>query len=345
MLMLMLRIDFFKERWREENMVSSIYRPYKKEVIRTIFPPILAILLFIVTLFAVALPVFKQNLLIQKKALIAAEVQTVLSMLKYYQQLVSSGTISLELGRKMAIEQVRKIRYGFEGKGYFWINDTKSVMVMHPRLKKIEGKDFTHFIDSEGRHLFQEFIALAQKENGGYVQYYWKWEKNPEQIIPKLSYVQLFRPWGWVIGTGIFFEDVNKEIAQLTKGLLCISVAIITITLLLSCYIVMNSLREMQKRLAAEKELTQYKDELEKLVEQRTKKLQEAMSKVKVLSGFLPICSSCKKIRDDRGYWNQIESYIQEHSEADFSHGICPDCAVKLYPELYASKVDNVDNS
>jgi hypothetical protein len=214
-------------------------------------------------------------------------------------------------------------------------------MVMHPRLKKIEGKDFTHFIDSEGRHLFQEFIALAQKENGGYVQYYWKWEKDPEQIIPKLSYVQLFRPWGWVIGTGIFFEDVNKEIAQLTKGLLCISVAIITITLLLSCYIVMNSLREMQKRLAAEKELTQYKDELEKLVEQRTKKLQEAMSKVKVLSGFLPICSSCKKIRDDRGYWNQIESYIQEHSEADFSHGICPDCAVKLYPELYASKVDN----
>lgn len=162
-----------------------------------------------------------------------------------------------------------------------------------------------------------------------------------EYLIPKLSYVQLFRPWGWVIGTGIFFEDVNKEIAQLTKGLLCISVAIITITLLLSCYIVMNSLREMQKRLAAEKELTQYKDELEKLVEQRTKKLQEAMSKVKVLSGFLPICSSCKKIRDDRGYWNQIESYIQEHSEADFSHGICPDCAVKLYPELYASKVDN----
>ncbi|MCI5118536.1 MAG: hypothetical protein D3913_11395 [Candidatus Electrothrix sp. LOE1_4_5] len=161
MLMLMLRIDFFKERWREENMVSSIYRPYKKEVIRTIFPPILAILLFIVTLFAVALPVFKQNLLIQKKALIAAEVQTVLSMLKYYQQLVSSGTISLELGRKMAIEQVRKIRYGFEGKGYFWINDTKSVMVMHPRLKKIEGKDFTHFIDSEGRHLFQ-----AKRDSG-----------------------------------------------------------------------------------------------------------------------------------------------------------------------------------
>jgi len=55
---------------------------------------------------------------------------------------------------------------------------------------------------------------------------------------------------------------------------------------------------------------------------------------VKILKGFLPICASCKKIRDDKGYWSQIESYIQDHSEAEFSHGICPDCAKKLYPEL-----------
>ena len=63
--------------------------------------------------------------------------------------------------------------------------------------------------------------------------------------------------------------------------------------------------------------------------------LQEALEKVKLLSGFLPICASCKKIRDDTGYWHQIESYIKEHSEAEFSHGICPDCAKKLYPECF----------
>jgi PAS domain S-box-containing protein len=62
--------------------------------------------------------------------------------------------------------------------------------------------------------------------------------------------------------------------------------------------------------------------------------LQKALSKVKQLSGFLPICSSCKKIRDDKGYWNQIESYIRDHSEANFSHSICPICAEKLYPEI-----------
>ncbi|MGA2381995.1 MAG: CHASE3 domain-containing protein [Gemmatimonadales bacterium] len=65
---------------------------------------------------------------------------------------------------------------------------------------------------------------------------------------------------------------------------------------------------------------------------------ERAQAEVKVLGGLLPICANCKKIRDDRGYWNQIESYVHEHSEADFSHGICPECAAKLYPE-YAAKV------
>lgn len=71
--------------------------------------------------------------------------------------------------------------------------------------------------------------------------------------------------------------------------------------------------------------------QLEAMVEQ----LQEALAKVKTLSGLLPICASCKKIRDDRGYWTQVEVYVREHSEADFTHSICPECAAKLYPDFY----------
>lgn len=66
--------------------------------------------------------------------------------------------------------------------------------------------------------------------------------------------------------------------------------------------------------------------------------LQEALAKIKTLGGLLPICSVCKRIRDDKGYWNQIESYIQEHSEADFSHSICPECAKELYPGVFDKK-------
>jgi len=66
--------------------------------------------------------------------------------------------------------------------------------------------------------------------------------------------------------------------------------------------------------------------------------LNNALSEIKTLRGIIPICASCKKIRDDKEHWTQIEVYIKEHSDADFSHGICPDCAEKLYPEFYPYK-------
>ena len=74
--------------------------------------------------------------------------------------------------------------------------------------------------------------------------------------------------------------------------------------------------------------------ELKKLEEERERlivEIQQALEKVKILSGLLPICSECKKIRDDKGYWNQLEVYVQAHSDAEFSHGICPDCMDKIY--------------
>jgi len=67
----------------------------------------------------------------------------------------------------------------------------------------------------------------------------------------------------------------------------------------------------------------------------KNRELEAALNEVKTLRGLIPICASCKKIRDDKGYWNQIESYISEHSDAEFSHGICPDCKHTLYPGLF----------
>ena len=75
------------------------------------------------------------------------------------------------------------------------------------------------------------------------------------------------------------------------------------------------------------------------------RRLGKALAEVKTLSGLLPICASCKKIRDDQGYWSNIETYIRQHSDAQFSHGICPDCAVKLYPELELYKKGEPDSA
>ncbi len=77
--------------------------------------------------------------------------------------------------------------------------------------------------------------------------------------------------------------------------------------------------------------LKQAEEERERLI----RELQDALANIKTLRGLLPICFSCKQIRDDKGYWNQIDTYIQEHTDAEITHGICPTCAQKLYPDLY----------
>ena len=82
-------------------------------------------------------------------------------------------------------------------------------------------------------------------------------------------------------------------------------------------------------------ELQRQNDELQL----KNQLLQEALDIVKTLRGLLPICANCKNIRDDAGYWLQVEEYIQKYSEADFSHSICPDCLLKLYPEFYTQAV------
>ncbi len=93
-----------------------------------------------------------------------------------------------------------------------------------------------------------------------------------------------------------------------------------------------KKLREANQRLKEEiAERKRAEDEKHNLIVE----LQKALAEVKNLSGMLPICSSCKRVRDDKGYWQQIEAYIRDHSDADFSHGICPECAKKFYPDLY----------
>ncbi|MDH3349054.1 MAG: response regulator [Desulfobulbaceae bacterium] len=90
-----------------------------------------------------------------------------------------------------------------------------------------------------------------------------------------------------------------------------------------------------------EMKLNQYREKLESILIERDELivgLRNSLDQVKTLSGLLPICASCKQIRDDKGYWNRLESYFAEHSNVEFSHSVCPDCVKKLYPEVHSHK-------
>jgi len=123
----------------------------------------------------------------------------------------------------------------------------------------------------------------------------------------------------------VIFLTVSKETEAVVRGFTCGGVDYI-------------SKPFRQEEVCARVRTHLYLRALTKEKEKLIVELQEALAKVKTLSGLLPICSSCKKIRDDNGYWNQIETYIRQHSEADFTHGICPTCAKMLYPGLIKDK-------
>ena len=100
-----------------------------------------------------------------------------------------------------------------------------------------------------------------------------------------------------------------------------------------SSSIVRNSAGKVEGRMASFVDISRRK-QLEQEQKNLIQKLQDALEKIKTLRGLIPICAACKNIRDDRGFWHQVEEYISQHAEVKFSHGICPDCMKKLYPEV-----------
>jgi len=154
---------------------------------------------------------------------------------------------------------------------------------------------------------------------------------SPTNIIDKnaaeLFYTKEVRTFSDVISIIDISKDDTEEFVVKSKDGT-------TFTVEVSASNVTSVKGELVGRVASFVNITKRK-EVEADREKLIQKLQDALDKIKVLRGIIPICASCKKIRDDKGYWNQLESYIREHSEAEFSHGICPDCAQKLYPEFY----------
>jgi hypothetical protein len=129
--------------------------------------------------------------------------------------------------------------------------------------------------------------------------------------------------------------EITKQLLHPEIGIWESHVVTIIFSTLVSTLVAYFALWKYQK---INRRLNDEIDEHQRLEEEREKlimELQSAIDNVKTLSGFLPICALCKKIRDDQGYWNQVESYLSEHTDIDFTHSICPECAKKLYPEYY----------
>ena len=131
-----------------------------------------------------------------------------------------SANASKKNGEEEFMEEAKKeigaLRYGPEGKDYFWINDMHPRMIMHPIKPALDGQDLSGFKDPNGKYLFNDFVKVCREKGEGFVEYMWP-KPGYDKPVPKLSYVMLFKPWNWIVGTGVYLDDIKAVEMMRTK--------------------------------------------------------------------------------------------------------------------------------
>jgi len=141
-------------------------------------------------------------------------VESVHEMLRHYPTMVANGAISLEQAQKMALADLRHLRY--DEHEYFWATDDNSTLLMHPFRADLVGKNLTNFEDPKGKRFFAEMTGKATTTGEGFVSYYWP-KPGSDVPVAKISFVKAFEPWNWIIGTGIYIDDVDAIFWQEAK--------------------------------------------------------------------------------------------------------------------------------
>ncbi|MBM9615950.1 cache domain-containing protein [Desulfobulbus rhabdoformis] len=209
--------------------------------IRIALPALLTILLFVTAIFVIILPSFKENLLAKKRDMLREMVEIVYDLVTTYEQMAQAGEITETKAKKEALRIIGSLRYGSGNKDYFWINDMQGLIVIHPYRPDLRGDIVPDFRYPTGKNLLDEFVRVVKEQGAGYVEYLFQWQDDPQKIVPKISYVKGFSPWGWVIGTGLYIEDVNVEIGVIAKQLNAIASVILLINAFLAFYIIRHT--------------------------------------------------------------------------------------------------------
>ena len=173
----------------------------------------------------------------------------------------------LDEARRGAADRVRDLRYGKDGKDYFWITDMRPVMIVHPYRPELEGTDVSEYRDANGVQVFVEFLKAVRDRDQGYVEYLWQWKDDSHRIVPKLSFVERFPAWDWVIGTGIYLDDVQEEIGRMARWMIWLSLGITAALALILAFVTHQSLAIERGRQTAETRLRESHERYRALVE------------------------------------------------------------------------------
>ncbi|MDD4910777.1 MAG: methyl-accepting chemotaxis protein [Sideroxydans sp.] len=153
-----------------------------------------------------------------------------------------AGEITQEEAQRLAMLQLKNMRY--DEKEYFWINDMQPRMVMHPTKPELDGKDLSESKDPSGKLLFMDMVGVVKASGAGFVQYMWP-RPGSDHPIPKVSYVKGYQPWGWVIGSGVYVDDVDEEIKSEVVRLGLLALLVITLMAIVANMLARNIARRI----------------------------------------------------------------------------------------------------
>jgi methyl-accepting chemotaxis protein len=163
-------------------------------------------------------------------------VEAAMSQIQAQYEAFQKGTISEDEAKAQALSILERLRY--EGGNYVWVNDLKPSMVMHPIKPELNGQDLTDYKDPQGKRLFVEMVKVCKEQGAGFVDYLWP-KPGFTEPVPKVSYVALFKPWGWIVGTGVYLDDVRAYMRGMTLRMvivIAIAVAVLAIVFLLQAF-------------------------------------------------------------------------------------------------------------
>ena len=189
-------------------------------------------LLAMVFLVLVARSTLSESLLLSKENTPKSVVELASGIVQNYHKQFVAGALSERDAQAGALASLESLRYG--GNEYLWVNDMNHMMLMHPIKPKLNNTSVKEIKDPNGKFLFQEFVRVVKAKEAGFVDYLWP-KPGFDQPVEKVSYVQGFKPWGWVIGSGLYIDDVRSEVNAQTVSML-VSASVVTLALLAILY-------------------------------------------------------------------------------------------------------------
>jgi methyl-accepting chemotaxis protein len=202
--------------------------------------------LMLMSAFFYLIPLVEQKLMEEKRNATKDVLDIAYTLIAAYDHKVTLKEITREQAQKNALSLIEQLRY--RDNDYFWINDLEPKMLMHPNFPQLDGKNLSHDKDPAGKYLFVEMVNICKEKGEGFVTYMWP-KPGATKPVPKLSYVKLFKPWGWIVGSGIYFDDVQVEITRMKWNIIVATLISVFIVLIFT-YFVAHKISELWKWLS-----------------------------------------------------------------------------------------------